>query len=63
MNGEIGQKSYDFTKDYKGLPIKKRVGLILLAKSLLEKQKKNTALLTDASAFPPLSEGKKKPST
>jgi len=40
-------KPYDFSNDYKKLPVKKRVGLIKIAKILLNQQKENTAILSD----------------
>ena len=42
-------KPYDFTTDYKKLPVKKRVGLIRIAKNLLNQQEENNAILADAS--------------
>ena len=47
MGSEKNKKSYDFSKDYKALPIKKRVTLILIAKNLLKQQQENNALLAE----------------
>jgi hypothetical protein len=48
MGGKIDKESYDFSKDYKDLPVKKRVNLIKIARNLLKQQKENNALLADA---------------
>jgi hypothetical protein len=40
-------KPYDFSKDYKVLPVKKRVRLIMIARTLLKVQKGNKAILAD----------------
>ena len=47
----IEGKAYDFTKDYKKLPIKKRLGLIRTAKNLLKQQKKDLKTIADASCM------------
>jgi hypothetical protein len=44
MNKKV-RKPYDFGKDYKALPVKKRVSLIKIARTLLNQQKENNALL------------------
>jgi hypothetical protein len=49
MSGEKG-KHYNFSKDYKALPIKKRVSLIKIARVLLNLQKENKAVLADAGS-------------
>ena len=51
MNKEKEQKVYEFTGDYRKLPIKKRASLIIIAKNLLRLQRENNALLTDIVAF------------
>ena len=51
MDKEKEQKAYEFTSDYRKLPIKKRANLIIIAKNLLRLQRENNALLTDAVAF------------
>ena len=45
------QKPYDFINDYRELPVKKRVSLIMIAKKLLLQQKEYNALLADSTAF------------
>jgi len=47
MNRKVKAKPYDFQKDYKKLPVKKRVSLIKIARKLLIQQKENNALLDD----------------
>jgi len=41
-------KPYDFEKEYKKLPVKKRVGLIAIARKLLNQQKEDAVMLADA---------------
>jgi hypothetical protein len=41
MNGKVKIETYDFSKDYKALPVKKRVRLIMIARTLLKIQKEN----------------------
>jgi hypothetical protein len=58
MGGKVNKEPYDFSKDYKDLPVKKRVGIIKIARNLLKLQKENNALLADA---PPIeNEGENK---
>ena len=46
QNGKKADKElYDFGSEYKKLPLKKRVSLIQIAKTLLVQQRKNTLLL------------------
>jgi hypothetical protein len=59
MEKETCQKSYDFTADYKELPIKERVSLIKIAKNLLSRQKKDGSLFTSITAFPSVYEEEK----
>jgi len=47
MNRKVKAKPYDFEKDYKKLPVIKRVGLIKIARKLLIQQKENNAILDD----------------
>jgi hypothetical protein len=53
MDGKV-KEPYDFGKDYKDLPVKKRVSLIKIARTLLKQQKENNALLADAPCPPPI---------
>ena len=56
--GDIkGKKPNDFTSDYKKLPVKKRVGLIKVARNLLKQQQENNAILADV--LPSKKEGEK----
>ena len=41
------EKPYDFDKEYKGLPVIKKVDIIKIARNLLKQQKENTALIAD----------------
>ena len=59
MGKEIEQIHYDFTNDYKKLPIKKRVNLIKIAKNLLRQQMEDRALLADLAGFSSTGEDKK----
>jgi hypothetical protein len=49
---EKKDKPYDFCNEYKALPVKKRTGLIKIAKNLLKLQKENNAILAIADAPP-----------
>jgi hypothetical protein len=49
MNGKKG-KPCDFGTEYKALPIKKRVGLIKVARNLLKLQKDNAAMFADSGS-------------
>jgi hypothetical protein len=40
-------KPYDLSNDYKALPVKKRAGLIKIARTLLKLQKENAVVLGD----------------
>jgi hypothetical protein len=44
------EKHYDFSKEYKVLPVKKRVRLIMIARTLLKLQKENAVTLTDSGS-------------
>jgi hypothetical protein len=50
MNGKVKVETYDLSKDYKALPVKKRVRLIMIARTLLKIQKENTVTLAVASS-------------
>jgi hypothetical protein len=50
MNGKVKVETYDFSKDYKALPVKKRVRLIMIARTLLKIQKENTVTLARAGS-------------
>jgi hypothetical protein len=49
MNRKVKAKPYDFQKDYKKLPVKKRVGLIKIARKLLNQQKEDAVILADST--------------
>jgi hypothetical protein len=50
VGNKIKTESCDFSKEYKTLPVKKRVRLIKIAKTLLKQQQENKTLLADAIA-------------
>ena len=58
MGKKQKEKPFEFEKEYKGLPVKKRVGLIKIARNLLKQQKDNNATLADADSVPPTSSKK-----
>jgi len=49
MGNKNAGATYDFAKDYKRLPAKKRAGLIRAAMSLLERQKEDAKMLGDVA--------------
>jgi hypothetical protein len=50
MSGKVKSKFYDFEKEYKALPVKKRLRLIMIARNLLKLQKENDTLLAYAGS-------------
>jgi hypothetical protein len=50
MNRKAKAESYDFGKEYKALPVRKRVILITIARTLLKLQKENAVTFTDADS-------------
>jgi len=47
MKVKVKAKPYDFEKDYKKLPVIKRVRLIKIARKLLIQQKEDAVILAD----------------
>jgi len=45
------ERPNDFEKEYKALPIKKRVSLIQIARNLLKLQKENSVTLADSGSY------------
>ena len=48
MGRKPKEEPFDFEKEYKGLPVKKRVGLIKIARNILKLQKESADTLADA---------------
>lgn len=48
MDNTVNRELYDFSKDYKLLPVKNRVNLIKIARNLLKQQKEDSVLLAGA---------------